>query len=320
MEFDFNTAINLIFQKLSIWGREFVKMLPNIAMAVLIFIIGFFIAKLIRRIALKLIGKVSHNVTLNRLFATVIYAFVIGIVLFTGLSVLNLDKAVTSILAGAGILGLALAFAFQDIAANFMAGIFMSFRKPLKVGDVVKLKGFMGKVREINLRDTVIQTFQGHLITIPNKDVFQNPIENYTTLNKRRYDLNIGVSYGDDLDLVKKVTLEAVKDIEDVSKTSPTTIMFREFGDNSINFRVRMWIDSAEQGIFSKVGSEAIQRIKKAYDENGITIPFPTRTLDFGVKGGVPLSDIPLMTQPAIENHDPEDLGMDMPDSDGDDQ
>jgi len=83
MEFDFNTAINLIFQKLSIWGREFVKMLPNIAMAVLIFIIGFFIAKLIRRIALKLIGKVSHNVTLNRLFATVIYAFVIGIVLFT---------------------------------------------------------------------------------------------------------------------------------------------------------------------------------------------------------------------------------------------
>jgi small-conductance mechanosensitive channel len=165
-----------------------------------------------------------------------------------------------------------------------------------------------------------VQTFQGHLITIPNKDVFQNPIENFTTLNKRRFDLDVGVSYGDDLDLVKKVTLDAVKDIPDISKTSPTTIMFREFGDNSINFRVRMWIDSAEQGTFSKVGSEAIQRIKKAYDAAGITIPFPTRTLDFGVKGGVPLSEIALNTQPAPETDDPEDLGMDMGDAADDDQ
>ncbi|MBD3583219.1 mechanosensitive ion channel family protein [Flavobacterium selenitireducens] len=320
MEFDINTAINLIIDKLSVWGREFVRMLPNIAMAAIVFVIGFFISKLIKRLALRLIAKVSHNVTLNRLFATVVYVFAIGIVLFIGLSVLGLDKAVTSILAGAGILGLALAFAFQDIASNFMSGIFMSFRKPLKVGDVVKLKGYMGKVKEINLRDTVIQTFQGHLITIPNKDVFQNPIENYTTLNKRRFDLDIGVSYGDDLDLVKQVTLDAVKDIPDISKTSPTTIMFREFGDNSINFRVRMWIDSAEQGTFSKVGSEAIQRIKKAYDKAGITIPFPTRTLDFGVKGGVPLSEIPIMTQPSTEVDDPEDLGMDMADAPDDDQ
>jgi len=320
MEFDFNTAINLIFDKIAAWGRDFIKMVPNIAMAAIIFAIGLFVAKFVRRIALKLISKVSHNVTLNQLFATVVYVFTVGIVLFTALSVLGLDKAVTSILAGAGILGLALAFAFQDIAANFMSGIFMSFRKPLKVGDVVKLKGYMGKVKEINLRDTVIQTFQGHLITIPNKDVFQNPIENYTTLNKRRFDLDIGVSYGDDLDVVKQVTLDAVKDIEAISKTSPTTIMFREFGDNSINFRVRMWIDSAEQGTFSKVGSEAIQRIKKAYDKHGITIPFPTRTLDFGVKGGVPLSEIPIMTQPSSKIDDPQDLGMDMADASDDAQ
>ncbi|RZJ66485.1 MAG: mechanosensitive ion channel [Flavobacterium sp.] len=313
MEFDLNTVSNLLIEKLNTWGREFIRILPNIAIAAIIFVLGFYVAKFLRRIALKLIAKVSHNVTLNNLFATFVYIFAIGIVLFTALSVLNLDKAVTSILAGAGILGLALAFAFQDIASNFMSGIFISFRKPLKVGDVVKISGFMGKVKEVNLRDTVVQTFQGHLITIPNKDVFQKPIENFTTLNKRRFDLDVGVSYGEDLDKVQQVTLEAVKDIPDISKTQPTTIMFREFGDNSINFRVRMWIDSAEQGTFSKVGSQAIQRIKKAYDANGITIPFPTRTLDFGVKGGVPLSEVALNTKPAeVENDDPNDLGMDM--------
>lgn len=297
MEFDFNTITSLLSDKLSHWFKELVRLLPNIAIAAIAIVIGFFVAKFIRRIALKLIGKISHNVTLNNLFSTVVYVFCIGIVLFTALSILNLDKAVTSILAGAGILGLALAFAFQDIAANFMAGIFMSFRKPLTVGDVVKINGYMGKVREINLRDTVVQTFQGHLITLPNKDVFQNPIENYTTLNKRRYDLPVGVSYGEDLDKVKQITLEAVKDIPEISKTQETTIMFTEFGDNSINFNVRMWMDTAEQGTFTKIGSEAIQRIKKAYDANDIVIPFPTRTLDFGIKGGVPLSEIPISVQ-----------------------
>ena len=294
MDFDINTVGNLLSDKLSHWFKELIRLLPNIAMATVALVIGFFIAKFVRRIALKLIGKVSRNVTLNHLFATVIYVCCLGIIFFTALSILNLDKAVTSILAGAGILGLALAFAFQDIAANFMSGIFMSFRKPLKVGDVVKINGYMGKVKEINLRDTVVQTFQGHLITLPNKDVFQNPIENYTTLNKRRFDLPVGVSYGEDLDKVKEVTLEAVKDIPEISKTQETTIMFTDFGDNSINFSVRMWIDSAEQGTFKKVGSEAIQRIKKAYDAHNIVIPFPTRTLDFGIKGGVPLSDIPI--------------------------
>ena len=106
-------------------------------------------------------------------------------------------------LAGAGVLGLALAFAFQDIAANFMSGIFISFRKPINIGDIVKIKDYMGKVTEINLRDSVIRTFQGQLVIIPNKDIFQNAIENYSMWGKRRIDLAVGISYGDDLDKVK---------------------------------------------------------------------------------------------------------------------
>jgi len=112
------------------------------------------------------------------------------------LSILKLNTAVTSILAGAGIIGLALAFAFQDIAANFISGIFISFRRPLRVGDIVKVKDYMGKVEEINLRDTILRTFQGQTVIIPNKEVFQNPIENFSRLGKRRIDLWIGVSYG----------------------------------------------------------------------------------------------------------------------------
>ncbi|MEO6639145.1 MAG: mechanosensitive ion channel [Ginsengibacter sp.] len=291
---DINKAYQLIKQKLTTWMNEVIRLLPNILLAAVVLVIGFYIAKIIKKIALKLIAKVSHNTTLNSLFGSVAQIFCIGVTIFTVLSILQLDKAVTSILAGAGIIGLALAFAFQDIAANFISGIFISFRRPLHIGDIVKVKDYMGKVEEINLRDTILRTFQGQMVIIPNKDVFQNPIENYSLLGKRRFDLVIGVSYGDDLQKVKDVTLNAVKGIEGLSKDDETTLFYQEFGDSSINFFIRLWICSPEQPHYLNVGSEAIMRIKKAYDENDIMIPFPIRTLDFGIKGGVPLNEIAL--------------------------
>jgi small-conductance mechanosensitive channel len=291
---DINKITDLLTDKLTDWVEAIIKLLPNIALAAVVMVIGFYIAKFIRKIAGKLIHKVSNNVTLNNLFTSIIYFIFIGIVCFTVLSILQLDKAVTSILAGAGILGLALAFAFQDIAANFMSGIFISFRKPLKVGDIVEVKDYMGKVKEVNLRDTVVETFQGQTVIIPNKEVFQNPIENYSYLQKRRFDLSVGVSYGDDLEKVRQITLDAVSDIEELSKEDTTQVYFVEFGDSSVNLSVRMWISSPEQSVYNKVGSEAIMKIKKAYDANDIMIPFPIRTLDFGIKGGTKLGEMPV--------------------------
>ena len=171
-----------------------------------------------------------------------------------------------------------------------MSGIFLSIRKPLHHGDIVKIKAYMGKVEEINLRDTVLKTFQGQMVIIPNKEVLQNPIENYTLLGKRRIDLTVGVSYGDDLEKVKKVTLNAVKGIEGLTDDE-ISMFYEEFGDSSINFVIRLWVNTTGQVEFLGVKSEAIMRIKNAYDENNIMIPFPIRTLDFGIKGGTSLQE-----------------------------
>ncbi|QPH40594.1 mechanosensitive ion channel family protein [Pedobacter endophyticus] len=289
---DINHAYQLIVDKLSLWAKEFIKLLPNIALAAIILVFGFFLAKSIRNGLKRLMGRVIKNETLDNLFSSLIYIFLIGIVIFIALSVLQLDKAVTSLLAGAGILGLALAFAFQDIAANFISGIFLSVRRPLHVGDIVKIKDYMGKVEEINLRDTVIRTYQGQMVIIPNKDVFQSPIENYTLLGKRRIDLKIGISYGEDLERVRDITIEAVKDIPGLTTDDEVTMFYTEFGDSSINYVIRLWISIAEQVNFLEVQSQAIILIKKAYDENSIMIPFPIRTLDFGIKGGVGLNEV----------------------------
>ena len=181
---DVNKAYHLIMDKLSAWMDELIKMLPNILLAAIVLVLGFFVAKKIKKFSAKIIKRFSDNSTLNSLFASIIYIFFIGITLFTVLSILHLDKAVVSVLAGAGVVGLALGFAFQDIAANFISGVFISFRKPLHIGDIVKISDYMGRVEEINLRDTVLKTFQGQLVIIPNKNVFQNPIENYSMLEK----------------------------------------------------------------------------------------------------------------------------------------
>jgi small-conductance mechanosensitive channel len=289
---DINKAYDIIVDKLSFWLKETIRLLPNIALASIILVIGFFVAKWCRKIAAKVFKRIIHNEALNNLFTSLVYIFLLGVTFFVALSVLQLDKAVTSILAGAGIIGLALAFAFQDIAANFMSGIFLSLRRPLHAGDIVQIKDYMGKVVEINLRDTVVRTFQGQMVIIPNKDVLQNPIENFSMLGKRRMDLNIGISYGEDLEKVRDITLQAVEGLSGLSAEDEITMFYQEFGDSSINFVIRLWVNTPEQREYLNVRSEAIISIKKAYDANNITIPFPIRTLDFGIKGGVPLNDI----------------------------
>lgn len=299
---NFTKAYDLLSEKLISWVDAIIKLLPNLALAAIVLVLGIFISKLLRRYSLKMIRKFSQLETINKLFASFMYVVGIGITIFTTLDILNLDKAVTTALTGAGILGLALAFAFQDIAANFMSGIFMSFRHPFNVDDLVKINQQIGKIEAINLRDTTIITLQGQRLIIPNKQVFQNTIENYTSTGRRRLDINIGVSYGDDLERVKEITLKAVEplNLRDISKK--IELFYDEFGDSSINFSLRIWLKSTEQINYLEAKSQAIMMIKKAFDQHHITIPFPIRTLDFGIKGRQTLSEMQVNLQKTKED------------------
>ena len=289
---DINKAYHLVESKLLLWIREFIRLLPNIAIASLVLVLGFFVAKLLRKFSQRLFHRFTQHDTVSNLFSSFVYILAVGVTLFVALSVLHLDKAVTSILAGAGIAGIALAFAFQDIAANFMAGILLSIRRPIVIGELIKCKDIMGKVITINMRDTIIETFQGQLVIMPNKDIFQSSLENFTRSGKRRIDLTVGVSYEDDLDKVKQVTLQALKNVSVLEKDSQPRLFFDEFADSSINFTIQFWINSTEQPIYWQGKSEAIQLIKKAYDDSGITLPYPIRTLDFSLKSNEKLPDL----------------------------
>ncbi len=284
----------LFTEKLSNWITSGIKMLPNIAVAVLIVIVFYFLAKLARYAVRKIDQKTAGNTAIMKLFANAVFVAILLLGVFAALSAVQLDKTVTSLLAGAGIIGLALGFAFQDTAANFLAGIIMAFKKPIRLGDIIESNDEMGTVSEMNLRATILRNFQGQDIIIPNKSVLYNKIINYSKSGSRRLDLSVGISYGDDLDKVKEVTLNAVTDLNHLDKSKDTHLWFEEFGSSSINFTIAIWMNNENQANYRSFKSEAVMAIKKAFDENDIMIPFPIRTLDFGIKGGEKLSEMAL--------------------------
>jgi small conductance mechanosensitive channel len=280
-------AWDLLVAKVLGWTRDFILLLPNLAVAVAV-VVGFWlIAKLARSLLHRVLRQISHSEQVNRLLGQAVFLAFIVAGLFVGLGIVGLQKTVASLLAGAGILGLALGFAFQDIAANFMAGIYLSIERPFRAGNLIQTKDIQGIVKQVHLRWTEIHIPQGQVVMVPNKQVFENPITNYTAPGERRIDLKAGVSYGDDLDKVRQVACAALEQVPGRKPDRETELFFQELGESSINFVVRFWIEfTSKQSDYLRAQSEAIERLKKAFDENGITLPFPTRTLDFAVKGG----------------------------------
>lgn len=279
-------VIELIQGKLLTWTRELVQMMPNLVLAVVLVIGGWLLARLLRSLVQRMLARVTDSRTLQRLIGNTIYLAVIFTGLFAALTVLHLDKTVTSILAGAGIIGLALGFAFQDIAANFISGIIMAMQRPIRTGELVETAGHTGVVERIDLRTTEIKNLQGIQVIIPNKEIFQTVLVNYTRNGTRRVDLEVGISYAEDLEHVERVVIEAVEALSDRVPGTDVELFYKGFNDSSIGFEVRFWIKATSNGHFMDMRSRAVKAIKAAFNREGITIPFPIRTLDFGIKGG----------------------------------
>ena len=272
--------LDKINNKLGAWSDQIIEMLPNLALAIIVLALFYFIGRYARNLVKKFGYKLSDNRAVSNLFGlfTQIGFILLGVII--GLQIMNLDGAAFSVLAGAGIAGIALGFALQDIAANFISGTVLALQRPMKIGDLVETHETYGIVRKINLRSTEIETLQGQLVHIPNKDILLNPMIDYSHGTTRRVDIEVGVSYRDDLDKVKKVALKAINSIKGIDNKKPVDMYFSEFGDSSINFVIRFWVPFKKETDYLSMRSQAVMNIKKSFDSEGITIPFPIRTLE----------------------------------------
>lgn len=286
-------TITLLEGKFSNWIADGVLILPNIFLALIVFTITYYLAKYITKGAQIAFSRSIQNRALANFLSVSIKIGINLLGLIVAINILNLDKAVTSILAGIGILGFALGFALQDMTANLVSGIALVVKDdyPFKVGDFIGTGAIEGEVMNIDLRSTSLKTISGQHVIVPNKQIYENSITNYSSLKMRRVDLNVGISYGEDLERVQQVTMEALKEIPFKVKNEPIQFYWEEFGDSSINFRLIVWVKFNNNMEHYKAKHYMVTEIKKAYAGTEITIPFPIRTLDFGIKGGVQLHE-----------------------------
>ncbi|MEZ0483612.1 mechanosensitive ion channel family protein [Fibrella aquatica] len=280
---DFSKIASLLYTELAGWARYAVRLLPRLALALLILMIAIIVARWVSRWVCAGLTRVSSNQSLVALTSSVVRVIVIAVGVFMALGILGLDKTVTSLLAGAGVIALAVGFAFQDLTANFISGTMIALARPIQVGDTIETNGFTGKVLNVKVRSIMLDNGQGQTVEIPSKDVFQKPIINHSRHGLRRVEVSAGVSYLDDLDRAKQVAQEAVQALPFMVKGRHVELHYRSFADNNIQFVLWFWIDPLTTNA-AAAQSEAIIAIRNAFNRHQILMVFGGHTFDLKQK------------------------------------
>jgi small conductance mechanosensitive channel len=281
-----------VLDKLERWGQDFVLLLPNIAVALAVLVVAWIVSIVVGKAVSRIMVRVSDQHALNDLVRKLARFAVMAGGFLIALAVLQLEDAAATFLAGAGIVGIALGFAFQDLTANFIAGVVMAIKRPINLGELVETNDQLGVVQRIELRSTWLETLDGKIVMIPNRKVFEGTVTNLSRSGKRRVEVRVGVSYDDDLAVVRRVTVAAVEGVKP-RLDNPVELFFEKFGESSIDLVVRFWIAFASQTDYLAAHSAAMAAISAAYRRERITIPYPIRTIDYmqskapvAVKGG----------------------------------
>ncbi len=293
MKEQLSQAFANLTDKLLGWLDAIINNLPNFALAILVLISAYVIAKYVNKFTHKLVSKRVERESISSIIARISAVTVVLVGLFLALGILNLNKTLTSLLTGAGVAGLVIGLALQGTLANTIAGIVISFRKKIQIGNWVDTNGYSGEIIDINLKDFTLKEADNNIVVIPNKMILENPLKNYSLTTKMRVFIECGVGYESDLEDVEHLTKETIAHTFDqVESTDDVEFYYTEFGDSSINYLCRFWIDAESMLEKLKAKTTAIIAIKKAYDKAGINIPFPIRTLQFDNKLNVKAPDL----------------------------
>nr|WP_321402128.1 mechanosensitive ion channel domain-containing protein [uncultured Desulfobacter sp.] len=207
---------------------------------------------------------------------TTISAYIIwAIGLLIALHVFGLNTASLAVAFGA--LGIGIGFGLQNIVNNFISGIILLFERPIQVGDDVEVNGTWARVRKINVRSTVVQTYDNASLIIPNADLISNQVTNWSFKDKRiRRKISVGVAYGSDIELVRTILLQIAQDAPNVLRYPRPDVIFTDFGDSALVFVLRLWTDIDHM---LEVDTDVRFRIDKLFRENNIEISFPQRDI-----------------------------------------
>jgi small conductance mechanosensitive channel len=274
MEIDFSLAAESIERIIN--GA--VRLSPTVILTILVVLAFYAFARLVKSSVERITRRAGRSRYTGNVMGRLTQWAIMLVGLLVGFSILfpSLSAADTVGLLGIG--GIAIGFAFRDIAQNFLAGILLLLTQPFRLGDQIIVNEFEGTVEDIQTRATVIKTYDGRHVVIPNSDLFTDSVIVNTAESTRRSEYDIGIAYGDDIDLAKRLIIEAMERVEDVLVFPAPDALTVELNDSSVDIRARWWTLSTRREVVT-VRDQVITEIKKNLDRGGVTIPFPIRTL-----------------------------------------
>lgn len=242
----------------------------RIITALLIFIIGRWVAAAVTRFLRNMMARAKVDVMLISFIGTIVYALLLIIVVLAALE--QLGVRTTSALAIMAAAGLAVGLALQGSLSNFAAGVMLIIFRPFKVGDFIEAGGVMGIVEEISIFSSILRTPDNREVIVPNGQIYGGTIINYSARATRRIDMIFSIGYGDDIRKAKSIIEEVMNADDRILEDPAPAIMVMELGASSVDIAVRPWVNSAD---FWTVRADLLEGIKNRFDANGVSIPFP---------------------------------------------
>jgi small conductance mechanosensitive channel len=260
---DFESLIPFLKNYLALYGLR-------VLAAIVVFIIGRWAAKITRGVTRKVLTRASVDATIISFAANLSYYIILTFVVLAALGQLGIQT--TSFIAIIGAAGLAVALSLQSSLSNFAAGFMMIIFHPFKVGDFIEGAGVKGTVEEIQIFTTRLKTADNKLIIVPNGKLMSGNITNFSTTGPRRIDMVFSIGCNDDMELAKSVIEDIVSKDARILKDPPYFIGLVELAESSVNFAVHLWVNSTD---YLKVLCDTNESVKKRFDAEGISIPFP---------------------------------------------
>lgn len=276
-----NAEISAAWDKVQSMINGFIGLLPNIALALIVFLLFLIIASRVK----ALVKRLTRNRRSARNLGLVLGRLAQGVIILLGLFI-SLSIVIPTFRAGdlvqlLGISGVAIGFAFRDILQNFLAGILILLTEPFQIDDQIVFKNFEGTVENIETRATTIRTYDGRRIVIPNSELFTNSVTVNTAFDNRRLQYDVGIGYNDDIDRAKQLILEAMHSVEEVLKNPAPDALVMELAESTVNIRARWWIHPPRRADDLTSRDKVLSAIKKKLVANGIDLPFPTQQILF---------------------------------------
>ena len=242
----------------------------NILLSVLILVVGIYVSKILIRILKKVLQNAGMENILVNFISSIINWLLLLFVIIAALSQLGINT--NSLIALIGAAGLAIGLALQDSLKNFASGVLLITFRPFKQGDFVEAGGTTGTVEKITIFSTTMRTPDNKEIIVPNGSIYTDVITNYSTKGTRRVDMVFGIGYGDDIKMAKEIIENILSEDSRILKDPEPQVVVGELADSSVNFAVFPWVKSQD---YLAVKFDVTEKIKLAFDENGISIPFP---------------------------------------------